>query len=75
MVRQPNRRAIRLFDDAGHINAAGTYYFEQRAQVPPDRGFDPNQEPLSIGRRGDFLLKDGSTAVLIHLVGKTLRFT
>ena len=71
----PNGCAIRLFNDAGQISAAGTYDFEQRAQVPPDSGFDPNQEPFSFGRREQILLKDGSTAVRRHLVGKTWRFT
>lgn len=75
LVRPPNGRAIRLFNDASQINAAGTDYFEQRAQVPPNRGFDPKPEPFSIGRREQILLKDGSTAVLRHLVGKTWRFT
>ena len=74
-MRPPDGCAIILFNDAGQINAAGTYYFEQRAQVPPDRGFDPNQEPFSIGRREQILLTDGSTAVLRNLVGKTRRFT
>ena len=64
LVRAPGRRAIRLFTDAGALNDAGTYYFQKRAVAPPDRGFDPNQEPVLHRRREQIMLRDGSMGTL-----------
>ena len=75
LVRPPGRRAIRLFTDAGALNDAGTYYFQKRAVAPPDRGFDPNQEPVLHRRREQIMLRDGSMGTLRTFDGKQWRFT
>ena len=75
LVRAPGRCAIRLFTDAGALNDAGTYYFQKRALAPPDRGFDPNQEPVLHRRREQILLCDGSMGTLRTFDGKQWRFT
>ena len=75
LVRAPGRRAIRLFTDAGALNDAGTCYFQKRALAPPDRGFDPNQEPVLHRRREQIMLRDGSMGTLRTFDGKQWRFT
>ena len=63
-VRAPGRaRGIRLFDQRGDLNPAGRYYFQRRAQDPPDRRYDPAQQPVIVGRREQIRLNDGAMAV------------
>ena len=68
-----------LIDRRGSMTTAGKYYFERLNADPPDRGFDPDQEPkrVSRGRSETIQLRDGSTATVRtwnHLKG-TWRLT
>jgi hypothetical protein len=64
-----------LIDRRGNMTAAGRYFYEKLNEDPPDRGFDPDQQPkrAARGRSETIQLRDGTTAVVRtwnHLKGE-----
>ncbi len=74
-MRPPDARAIALINVQGNLTPAGAYFFQRRAQAPPDRGFDPEQRASLVANKEVIKLKDGSNAVLRSWNGRKWVFT
>ncbi|MEO1777090.1 MAG: hypothetical protein AAFS07_19290, partial [Pseudomonadota bacterium] len=63
IVSVPGGRYRTLITSKGQLTGAGQYFYQKQNASPPNRTFDPAQEPQRVGRRETVVLRDGNTTV------------